>query len=85
MLTIFIVGGGEQTAIIQHIEEELRWYLQGFSQHKSVDLGSFEKSYFLSLAQGFKNLFRMNQYVEMDQHKLCILLDSNFPIVKNFI
>lgn len=51
MLIIFISGGGEHTAIIQHIEEELRLYLQGFSQHKSVDFRCFERRFFFSLAQ----------------------------------
>lgn len=48
VLIVLIVGGGEETVIIQYIEAELSWHLQGFSQHKPVDLKSFERSFFFS-------------------------------------
>lgn len=54
MLIILIVGGGEETVIIQYIEAELSWYLQGFSQHKPVDLKSFWQKLFLLFHQASK-------------------------------
>lgn len=54
MLIIFIAGRGEQTAITQHIEEELRWYLQDLSQHKSVDFRILQEAFFSLLHKASK-------------------------------
>lgn len=81
MLIILIIGGGEEAEIIQYIEAELSWYLQGFSQQKPVDLKKLLKKAVPSLSAGFKNLFRMNPYLEMDQHELCMLQDHSFPVL----
>lgn len=81
MMIILIAGVGEWTAIVQNIEEELRQYLQGFLNKNQLTLEVLKEAYFLSLAQGLKCLLRMRQYLEMNQHKLCMFLDSSSSVL----